>query len=385
MIPHILFAAYQTDRGSNGGMESATRIFEALAGDIRWTLITNRDTSRTERWRVGGARVVRFSFNENANNVVRRIRLAAAAGQALSVALRFLPDILHGNDIRSVQMLAPAARVMQRPLAFTLRDTKPSAQSYGGHWQRAARRVDALVTLSGEMQRAVVGRLPVPYSRMRTIGSIVDLCQFQPVTGAERAILRARLGFNDDELALGLVAGVSAKKRQKDVILRVMPALADTRVRLHLIGDFGPDADEYARATADAVEEAGMRGRVVFHGYQSQVADWLRALDIVLVASEREGLARCMIEAMACATPVVSVEVVSAREMLEETGAGVVVGADDWTGMISAVRDLSNDPDRRRRMGEAGRKAAEQRFNAERIAAQWRDLYLQLARRGARV
>ena len=42
-------------------MESATQIFETLADDFRWTLLTNRETPRTERWRAGGARVVRFA------------------------------------------------------------------------------------------------------------------------------------------------------------------------------------------------------------------------------------------------------------------------------------------------------------------------------------
>lgn len=84
MTPHILFAAYQTDRGSNGGMESATRIFEALAGEFRWTLMTNRETPRTERWRAGGARVVRFGFDENDPSPLRRARLALASARAFA-------------------------------------------------------------------------------------------------------------------------------------------------------------------------------------------------------------------------------------------------------------------------------------------------------------
>lgn len=371
--PHILFGAYQTDRGSNGGMESATRIFEALAGDFRWTLMTNRETPRTERWRAGGARVVRFGFDESDPSPLRRGRLALASARAFALGSGM--DVLHGNDIRAAQILAPLARLSGKPLAFTLRDTKPEGERYGPHWHRVARRLDVLVTLSDDMAARVGDRLPVPAAHRHTINSIVDLEAFRPAT--DRAAVRARLGIAKDECALGMVAGVFDKKRQLEVIRNVMPALADVPARLHLIGDFTPETDAYARACAEAA--AGLGGRVVFHGFRRDVADWLAALDIVLVASVREGLARCMIEAMACGTPVVSCDVSSAREMLEQTGAGVVVHASDWTAMTAAVRRLADDPAMRAAIGRAGRAAAEARFSVTKVAADWRQLYKRLA------
>lgn len=374
MTPHILFAAYQTDRGSNGGMESATRIFEALADEFRWTLMTNRETPRTVRWRAGGAQVVRFAFDDDAGKIARGAQLGLAAARAL--ALR--ADILHGNDIRGVQALLPAARLWRAPLALTLRDTKPGDERYGAHWHRVARRLDALITLSDDMARRVGDRLPVPAARRHTINSIVDLDTFRPPDPDHRAALRARLGIGAGECAIGMIAGVFDKKRQLEVIRDVLPQLAGLPLRLHLVGDFQPETEPYARACADMVAEQGLEDRVVFHGFRSDVADWLAALDIALVASRREGLARCMIEAMACGTPVVSVDVCSAREMLEPTGAGIVVGPDDWAGLTAALRALCTDPDRCAAMGRAGREAALARFSTQRVAEGWRDLYARL-------
>lgn len=371
--PHILFAAYQTDRSSNGGVESATRIFEALAGDFRWTLMTNRDTPHTERWRAGGARVVRFGFDENGPFPLRAARLALASAQAFAVARKV--DVLHGNDIRGVQILAPLARLSGKPLAFTLRNIKPEDERYGPRWHRIARRLDTLVTLSDDMGARVSERLPVGADHRHTINSIVDLQAFRPALN--RAEQRARLGIEPSECAVGLVAGVIDLKRQLELIRYVMPSLTNLPVRLHLIGDFTPETDAYARACADAAEELG--DQVMFHGFRRDVADWLAALDIVLVGSVREGLARCMIEAMACGTPVVSVDVASAKEMLEDTGAGIVVPHSDWAAMANAIRTLVAKPERRAELGKAGRQAAEARFSQERVADEWRQLYWQLA------
>lgn len=374
MTPHILFAAYQVDRGSNGGMESATRIFEALTDDFRWTLMTNRETPRTARWRAGGARVVRFAFDEKAKKIVRGAQLSLAAARALTVRA----DILHGNDIRAAQILLPAALLTKTPLAFTLRGMKSETEKYDVQWQRIAHRLDALITLSDDMARRVGDRLPVPAERRYTISSIVDLDTFRPSDSAQKAALRERLGIRADEYAIGMVAGLFDIKRQLDVIRDVLPELTDLPLRLHLIGDFHPESNPYARACADLVAAQGLDDRVVFHGFRSDVADWLAALDIALVASRREGLARCMIEAMACGTPVVSVDVCSAREMLEPTGAGIVVGRDDWAGLVVALRNLGIDMNRRVAMGHAGREAALALFSKQQVAAGWRDLYARL-------
>ena len=375
MKPHILFSAYQTDRSSNGGMESATRIFEELTDDFRWTLITNRETPRTERWRAAGARVIRFDFREEAGKMARGAQLGLAAARALAVHA----DVLHGNDIRGVQLLLPAAQLRRRPLALTLRDTKPEDARYGGNWHRVTRRLNALIVLSDDMARRVGDRLPVPAKRRHTINSIVDLEVFKPSDLADRAALRARLGMGEKECHIGMVAGVFDKKQQLEVIRDVLPQLADLPVRLHLLGDFQPETDAYARSCADMVDAQGLGDRVIFHGFRSDVADWLTALDIAVVASQREGLARCMIEAMACGTPVVSVDVCSAREMLQPTGAGIVVEINDWDGITAALRDLCNAPETRAAMGRAGRKAAVLRFSKLRVADDWRDLYAQLS------
>jgi glycosyltransferase involved in cell wall biosynthesis len=71
-----------------------------------------------------------------------------------------------------------------------------------------------------------------------------------------------------------------------------------------------------------------------------------------------EGLMRGMIEAMSCGRPVVSFDVCSARELLEEEsgGAGVVVPGGDFDGMAAAILNFCSDA---RAASEAGRKGHE--------------------------
>ena len=86
-----------------------------------------------------------------------------------------------------------------------------------------------------------------------------------------------------------------------------------------------------------------------------------------------------MIEAMAAGVPVVSFGVCSAREMLDETGAGIVVAEGDFAALVLSIAELAGDAARRRSMGEAGRAVAEQRFGVAKARQAWLDLYREVA------
>lgn len=356
-------------------MESATRIFEALSGRFRWTLMTNRDTPRTARWRALGARVVVQPLSDNAPRALRGLQLGLWALRLRGLSRDGATHVLHSNDIRAAQALMPAARRTGKPLLHTVRDTKPPGEGYGAHWHRMARQATRVITLSDEMAEMVSGALALPEDRRETIHSIVDLARFAPA--ADRAALRRDLGLAPDRCHVGIVAGVFAKKGQLEFLRDVAPGLCAARpdLCLHLIGDHDPARETYARDCAAAAAAPDLAGRVVFHGFTDRVADWLAALDVVVVASVREGLARCMIEAMAAGVPVVSTRVCSAGEMLERTGAGRVVARGDAAAMTAAILELARDGALRARMGAAGRETALRLFDIETLAARWDRLY----------
>jgi glycosyltransferase involved in cell wall biosynthesis len=157
------------------------------------------------------------------------------------------------------------------------------------------------------------------------------------------------------------------------------PAALPPRSCLYFVGDFRPDRDEYSRACLAESQSSGLEGRLRFVGYSPDVADWYRALDVVLVCSREEGLARCMIEGIACGTAVVSFDVCSAREILEAGPCGVVVRQGDFDGLLAAVNAMLTDERKRRSLGAAGAMLARQLFAPEVVAQAYRQLYQELS------
>ncbi len=193
-------------------------------------------------------------------------------------------------------------------------------------------------------------------------------------------MLRARLGADPERPLLLYAARFEEKKAQLAFIREALPEIVHGRrdVVVHFVGDFSPAVDAYAAACLRAARELELDNHVRFTGYSASIADWYRAADLVLLASVREGLARCMVESIACGTPVVSFAVCSAREILEEHRAGVVVPAGDYSGLAHATLALLGDEQQRAGLARQGPKVAAELFDPEGIASAYAALVNEL-------
>jgi glycosyltransferase involved in cell wall biosynthesis len=133
------------------------------------------------------------------------------------------------------------------------------------------------------------------------------------------------------------------------------------RSRLKVVGQ-GPDL-ERLRGRA---EEVSLGDRVTFMGARDHetVLERLACGDLLVLASEYEGLPHVAVEALACATPIVSVDVGGVREVVEHGTNGLIVDARTHAAFAAALRRLQDDDSLLRRLAPSSRTtAAEWRFD----------------------
>jgi glycosyltransferase involved in cell wall biosynthesis len=172
-----------------------------------------------------------------------------------------------------------------------------------------------------------------------------------------------------------LFAGRHVSYKGVDVLLR---ALQGTAVRAVIAGD-GP------RRTAweSLARELGVDARVRFTGDVSDVE--LRALlhaasMLVLPSITRaEAFGYVQLEAMACATPIVSTDVPTGVSWVNQhERTGLVVRAGDAGALRAAIERLMGDAALRERMGTAGRERVEREFTLARLRDRLCGLYEEL-------
>lgn len=254
-----------------------------------------------------------------------------------------------------------------RPIITTRHGTGYSGRKAGTPW--IWNRTDRVIAVSQDTRQRLLERCAVPPERVSVIPNGIDLSPYREPL--DRALLRRRLGWSAGEPVAGTVARLVPEKSQDLMVRAFAHAVAHGRPgRLVLVGD-GP-----CRAELEVLAKGlGLDGRVEFLGFRRDVPSLLRAMDMFALSSRMEGMALTLIEAMASGLPVVATDVGGTREVVQAGITGRLVPAGDLDALALALRALFEDEKTRSTLGAAARRAAEERFSAERMARDYADLY----------
>ncbi len=111
---------------------------------------------------------------------------------------------------------------------------------------------------------------------------------------------------------------------------------------------------------------------------RGDVAELLRQADLFTMPSATEGMPITVIEAMACALPVVATAVGGFLELVKDGENGFLVPVGDAEALAQALARLIKDRDLLRRIGAANRRVAEEKFDIADTVRNYEALYLRL-------
>jgi glycosyltransferase involved in cell wall biosynthesis len=113
------------------------------------------------------------------------------------------------------------------------------------------------------------------------------------------------------------------------------------------------------------IDQAGLAD--VFHlaGLWTNTWEVYPAFDILAQTSRVEGMPFCLLEGMACGTPVVAMGVGGVAEVVEVGSTGLLSAAGDWAGLGNAIVTLISNPERLKQMTHAARRRAEENFDLQ--------------------
>jgi glycosyltransferase involved in cell wall biosynthesis len=216
--------------------------------------------------------------------------------------------------------------------------------------------------------------------RLRRIYNAVDLSRFAPDGPALDLAGLSRLPSDAGLVKVGLVATFGRWKGH-DVFIDAIGQLADQPwLRAYVVG--GPVYETAGSQWSldelrGRIAARGLEGMIGLTGHVADVPAALRSLDIVVHASTQpEPFGMVIAEGMASARSVIAVRAGGAAELFTDQQSAVGFAPGDAAELAWKIRELGADPDRRRRLGEAARTEACGRFSADRMAAEFREVYV---------
>lgn len=206
--------------------------------------------------------------------------------------------------------------------------------------------------------------LGMPHGTIKVLRNGVDVASVRARTSIEaRRSVRERLNLPADALLVGGVFRLAPAKRPLlwlDVVARA--AAADSRVRGVVVGD-GAMRDEIQRA----IDARGLSGRITLAGRQNPVEPWISAMDVLLLASEVEGLPNVLLEAESLGVPVVTTDAGGSSEAVLHGLIGMLVQDDSAENLAAAVTRIIKSDAIRHRARVGAPAFVEQRFGLTRM------------------
>ena len=220
-------------------------------------------------------------------------------------------------------------------------------------------------------------RAGAPEKTTRIVFNGTDLRRFSP-EGEEEGVLKRQYGPH----MIFACRQLFPRKGIRFLIeaaARIKPRFPDLKVVIAGDGFERPALEGLAR-------QLGIGTDVTFLGWvpNTGLPPYYRAAALSVIPSLEEGFGIPAAEAMGCETPVVASDAGGLPEVVEHGVTGLVVPRGDVEALAAAMEALLADPNRRRRMGVAGRERALRLFDWDRTAAQFEQLYHDISARSTR-
>ncbi len=343
------------DSSRTGGPEHVLTLAEELHG-VGWSpLVVCPEGPLRERCRKAGVASAAVGFG-------------GLAAPATPVRLRQLlrrwgPDLVHSHGLRAgamVRRAGPRAPVVHTHHLDGWFTTGRMRRSVHAHELRALGRAAQLqIAVSVSVRRFLTEEVGSDPARIRVVPNGVV-----PLAGAARPGPPGRR-----------VATLCSLVPSKGVDLALLALAAPAGRELHLsVGGLGPELG----GLVDLAASLGVADRVDFVGEVADRAAFFAGCDLVWVPSRAEpfGLVAC--EAMSCGVPVVAARVGGLPEILDPPRSGLCVPPANPAALASVSSALLKDPERYRRLSEAGMERVRSEFTAARMGARTRHVYREL-------
>jgi glycosyltransferase involved in cell wall biosynthesis len=305
--------------------------------------------------------------------------------RCVSLYREISPDLVHHFTVKPILYGSMAARMARVGAVVNSVTGLGFVFSSGSVRARVLRRLirwPYRIALSGRHSRVIfqndddrrrlLAMGLVDWDRTAVIpGSGVDLQRFHPVpepAGIPRAAIVSRMLWDKGVLELVEAARV--------LQTRGVPG------RIVLVG--GPDPGNPSSIPASQLEAWRSEGVVDWWGHRDDLATVYSDVNLIVLPTKYgEGVPRSLVEGAAAGRALVATDLPGCREVVVPGVTGILVPPGDPSALADALQELLQEPNLRRRMGQAARERAEAMFSAQRVNSETLSLYHSLLGRKA--
>jgi glycosyltransferase involved in cell wall biosynthesis len=275
--------------------------------------------------------------------------------------------ILHSGHALSWGLMAsfffPSVKLVAvRRVAFA------TGKNIFSRWKYTNDRIAALVAVSDNARQVMLqdGISPAKVTVIRSGIDTTKINQSEPDPD-----FRQKWGISPESLLVGTTAAFT-KEKNYPVFLQAaaLASKQNPKLRFMAVG-----AGSLLDSMKHLAEDLGIGDKVIFAGQQSNIGKLLKAMDVFVLCSNREGLSNSVMEAMCAGLSVVATNVGGIPELVENGKTGLLVPPGEPQMLAETILKLAGDSELMNSLAQNA-KAASREFDKETMV----DSYLSLLR-----
>lgn len=257
-------------------------------------------------------------------------------------AVRLIHGFLHTGNFYAVvaKLLAARGEVIATERNSVCDEMLSGVARYHVPW--SFRRADLVIANSGAAREKLVRSLGLKSETTLYLPNAINTLDFYPAEHKQRADIRRRLGWPENEVA---VLVVSSFKKQKNPLglVHAISQIGITQRPIHVYWAGEPQPRSIFDETTALATRLGLTPeKLTFLGQRSDVADLYRACDVVLLYSFWEGTANVILEAQATGCPVVATDVADAANYVIPGETGWLVHPGNNDELATVLREIAS-------------------------------------------
>lgn len=279
-----------------------------------------------------------------------------------------------------VHVHTPIAAFLTRLAAVGVKNTKIFYTAHGFHYVKtnpfwknviflllekfAGLRTDHLFVINQDdlcfAQKAkIVPKESITF--IRGIGVNPELYEFNKI---KRQLIRDELNVLDSTFLALHVAELNDNKNHEVVLnalSKFVSAYPNADFRYVIVGE-GSKLERLQQMA----KVLGVNAHVIFLGYRNDISSLISACDTLILSSKREGLPRCMLEAMCAKKPIIASNIRGCSDLLC-SGAGLLVEYNNIEQWHDAIYEMYSNPESRENMGLIGYSMILNEYQEEKV------------------
>lgn len=297
-------------------------------------------------------------------------RTVGAARQLRAFWREHKPDVLQTYFMDAAYFGAPLARLSGIKKVLRVRNNL-------GYWHTRRHRVmgrlvrpfvDATLTNTDAGRDVLVARDGLRPNRVVVLENGVDTARFKRfmLPDTSKRVVR-----------VGCVANLRPVKNIDGLMRAAKAALAKFPQLVFEVAGDGEQRAELERLHA----ELNLGEKFVLRGSESDVAGFLRSVDVAVLPSHSEGMSNALLEYMAAGRAVIATDVGANARLLDSGKCGLIVPPNNESALIGAIGTLLANPLRAAGFGAAARRRVDAEFSRDAMRKRFEDFYAELASR----